>query len=85
MLNLGHPAKSAKGQKVSNRFRKLSERRRFYRRFSARANIRAAVWDKPRSDCIVGISRFLGSSLFLLDLLSGREPALAVRNRRDYR
>jgi len=29
-------------------------------RFSARANIRAAVWDKPRSDCIVGISRFMG-------------------------
>jgi len=28
-------------------------------RFSARANIRAAVWDKPRSDYTVGISRFM--------------------------
>jgi hypothetical protein len=28
-------------------------------RFSARANIRAAVWDKPRSHCTVGVSRFL--------------------------
>jgi hypothetical protein len=26
-------------------------------RFSARASIRAAVWDKPRSDCTVGVSR----------------------------
>jgi hypothetical protein len=25
-------------------------------RFSARANIRGAVWDKPRSDCTVGVS-----------------------------
>jgi hypothetical protein len=29
-------------------------------RFSAGANIRAAVWDKPRSDCKVGVSRFMG-------------------------
>jgi hypothetical protein len=28
-------------------------------RFSACANIRAAVWDKPRSDYTVGISRFM--------------------------
>jgi hypothetical protein len=46
-------------------------------RFSARANICAAVWDKPRSDCTVGVSRFVESSLFLLDLLTGHEPALA--------
>jgi hypothetical protein len=31
-------------------------------RFSARANLRAAVWDKPRSDCTVGVSRFTGRS-----------------------
>ena len=29
-------------------------------RFSARANIRAAVWDKPRSACTVGVCRFMG-------------------------
>jgi hypothetical protein len=29
-------------------------------RFSARANIRAAVWDKPRSDYAVGVCRFMG-------------------------
>ena len=29
-------------------------------RFSARANIRAAVWDKPRSDYTVGVCRFMG-------------------------
>jgi hypothetical protein len=45
-------------------------------RFSARASIRAAVWDKPRSDCTDGVSRFMGSSLFLSDLLTGHEPAL---------
>jgi hypothetical protein len=45
-------------------------------RFSARANIRAAVWDKPRSDCKVGVSRFMESALFLSDLLTGHEPAL---------
>jgi hypothetical protein len=28
-------------------------------RFSARANIRAAVWDKPRSDYAVGVCRFM--------------------------
>ena len=33
-------------------------------RFSARANIRAAVWDKPRSDCTVGVSRFMGRIVF---------------------
>jgi hypothetical protein len=27
-----------------------------------RANIRAAVWDKPRSDRTVGVARFMGSS-----------------------
>jgi hypothetical protein len=32
-------------------------------RCSARANIRAAVWDKPRSDCKVGVSRFMGRRL----------------------
>jgi hypothetical protein len=32
-------------------------------RFSARANIRAAVWDKPRSDCALGVSRFMEGSL----------------------
>jgi len=29
-------------------------------RFSAGANIRAAVWDKPRSDYTVGVCRFMG-------------------------
>ena len=43
-------------------------------RFSARANIRAAVWDKPRSDCTVGVSRFLRSRLFLCDLPTAHEP-----------
>jgi hypothetical protein len=30
-------------------------------RFSARASIRAAVWDKPRSDYTVGVCRFMES------------------------
>jgi hypothetical protein len=33
-------------------------------RFSARANIRAAVWDKPHSDCTVGVSRFVERIVF---------------------
>ena len=32
-------------------------------RFSARANNRAAVWDKPRSDNTIGVSRFMESRL----------------------
>jgi len=31
-------------------------------RFSARANIRPAVWDKPRSGCTIGVSRIMGRS-----------------------
>jgi hypothetical protein len=47
-------------------------------RFSARANMRAAVWDKPRSSLRRREERwFMGSSLFLFDLLTGHEPALA--------
>jgi hypothetical protein len=46
--------------------------------FSARANIRAAVWDKPRSSLRRPEKRpFMGNSMFLLDLLTGHEPALA--------
>ena len=47
-------------------------------RFSARANICAAVWDKPRSSLRRPEERrFMESSLFLPDLLTGHEPALA--------
>jgi hypothetical protein len=47
-------------------------------RFSARANICAAVWDKPRSSLRRPEERrFMESSLFLLDLLTGHEPDMA--------
>ena len=44
-------------------------------RFSARASIRAAVWDKPRSSLRRPKERwFMESLLFHLDLLTGHEP-----------
>jgi hypothetical protein len=46
-------------------------------RFSARANIRAAVWDKPRSDCKVGVSRFMESAHGL------KKPCIGTMNRNE--
>jgi hypothetical protein len=44
-------------------------------RFSARANIGAAVWDKPRSSLRRPEERrFMESSMFLSDLLTSHEP-----------
>jgi hypothetical protein len=44
-------------------------------RFSARANIRAAVWDKPRSSLRRPEERwFMESCLFLRDLPTAHEP-----------
>jgi hypothetical protein len=49
-------------------------------RFSARANIRAAVWDKPRSDSTVGVSRFLGKRGDALGLCGADFPKLTKRS-----
>jgi hypothetical protein len=58
-------------------------------RFSARGNIRAAVWDKPRSDYAVGVCRLMESSHGpkwpRIETMNrnepGRRPALRFRER----